>query len=365
MKSPEPFPAKHAKGFTVLELLVAVAVTAMLGVMLLTISNQVINTHGRTTADLETNDVANYVLDRIQEDLHCALYRNDGGVWMAATILPDTSNSGEWKNAGATPKPATNSLRLTPRDWPEGAEGDAVVMSSGQLRLADCRFGPAGTWFRFFAQPPQPDTASSGSSGARAISYQIVRHGLTGATASSPRYQLFRNDVSTKETFDAGYDLHPDSGAYAGGGNGPRQTGNVVNPIFTDGGGRSTDFCLAANVIDFGIRAYVIEPNSAGQRQLLQIFPDANATSGPQEYLATSTPAHRSDSGSPLANAFPDVIDVMVRILTHEGSGALAALEEGLVPPPSDVDASAYWWQLAEQHSRAYVRRIRILPSGL
>lgn len=93
------------RGFTMLELLVAVAVTAILATMLLTITRQVVVTHGQTSGNLETNQIANFVLDRIQEDLHCALYRNDGGAWMAATISEDTSTSGSWKTA-----PAQNQL---------------------------------------------------------------------------------------------------------------------------------------------------------------------------------------------------------------------------------------------------------------
>ncbi|MBT4222924.1 MAG: prepilin-type N-terminal cleavage/methylation domain-containing protein, partial [Opitutae bacterium] len=98
------------RGFTMLELLVAVAVTAILATMLLTITRQVVVTHGQTSGNLETNQIANFVLDRIQEDLHCALYRNDGGAWMVATISEDTSTSDSWKQA-STPKPPDESIR--------------------------------------------------------------------------------------------------------------------------------------------------------------------------------------------------------------------------------------------------------------
>ena len=89
-----------SSGFTVLELLVAVSVTALLAGMLLNITTQVVSTQTQASGDLETNQVAQFVLDRIQEDLHCAVYRNDGNVWMAATILEDNSNSGSWIEIG-------------------------------------------------------------------------------------------------------------------------------------------------------------------------------------------------------------------------------------------------------------------------
>ena len=79
----------NRKGFTLLELLVAVAVTGLLAALLLNITTQVVTTQTKATGDLETNQAAQFILDRIQEDLQCAVYRNDGNVWLAATILED------------------------------------------------------------------------------------------------------------------------------------------------------------------------------------------------------------------------------------------------------------------------------------
>lgn len=351
-----------------LELLVAVAVTAILATMLLTITRQVVVTHGQTSGNLETNQIANFVLDRIQEDLHCALYRNDGGAWMAATISKDTSTSGSWKTASSSkPTDESISIRLFPDDWDDGPT-DGYTDAKKQLHLQDCRFGVAGTWFRFFTQSPELDPDASVSSSVRAVSYQIVRHGLTGTPKSTPRYQLFRTDVSAKETFEAGYDLHPSKGKYLAGANDRRQPGNVVNPIFTDEAGKpATDFSLAANIIDFGIRAYIIEPTSSGKKYLRQIFPDVNATSGSgkYEYLATSNPAYRTNASSPLAQAFPEVIDLMVRVLTIQGASAISSFEDGLVTAPDGVSDDEYWWQLAEENSQVYIRRVRILATGI
>ena len=349
-----------------LELLVAVAVTAILATMLLTITRQVVVTHGQTSGNLETNQIANFVLDRIQEDLHCALYRNDGGAWMVATIAEDTSTSGSWKTA-STSKPTTESIRLIPDDWPD-CPTDAYTEAKNQLHLQDCRFGVAGTWFRFFTQSPELDPDASVSSSVRAVSYQIVRHGLTGASKSTPRYQLFRTDVSAKETFEAGYDLHPSKGKYLVGANERRQPGNIVNPIFTDESGKlATDFSLAANIIDFGIRAYLIEPSSSGSRYLQQIFPDVNATSGSgrYEYLASSNPAYRTNTVYPIAHAFPEVIDVMVRVLTTQGASAISSFEDGLITAPDGVSDEEHWWRLAEENSQVYIRRVRILATGI
>ena len=285
---------------------------------------------------------------------------------MAATIEEDTSGKASWKTAKAYEKPSAESLRLKPSDLVDpSSEQERYVQATKQVRLQDCRFGIAGAWLRFFTQAPELDPSSTGSSGVRAISYQIVRHGLTGAPNSEPRYQLFRADVSAKQTFDAGYDLHPSKGTFLAGSNGRRETGNVVDPIFVDNGKPSADFSLAANIIDFGIRAYLIESNISGRRFLQPIFPDVNATLAPYEYFATSNPTYRTNTDNPLAYAFPDVIDIMVRVLTSEGASAIADYEDGLISSPADISPEDYWWQLAEEHSQIYVRRVRILASGI
>ena len=91
-------PLTRTKGFTVIELLVAVSVTALLSGMLLLISTQVLETQSKSTSTIETNQIAQFVLDQVQEDLQCALYRNDGNVWMTISLLDDNENSGSWVN---------------------------------------------------------------------------------------------------------------------------------------------------------------------------------------------------------------------------------------------------------------------------
>ena len=141
---------------------------------------------------------------------------------------------------------------------------------------------------------------------------------------------------------------------------------NIITPIFNDSIGPSTDFSLAANVIDFGIRAYLIDENDEGTGHLRQIFPDVNdsssGSSSGYELLSTSDPSP-SSIGNP--HAFPEVVDVMVRILTTEGASVISAFEEGLLPVPEDFSEEEYWWELAEGNSEVYVRRIRVLPAGI
>ena len=138
---------KHLRGFTVLELLVAVSVTAILAGMLLNITSQVVKTQTQASGDLETSQIAHFILDRMQEDLHCAVYKNDGNVWMAASILEDKDNSGSWIEASYG-KPTAESLRITPSDWSDGPN-DLITQANNQLNLEDSRFGTGSTFFAF------------------------------------------------------------------------------------------------------------------------------------------------------------------------------------------------------------------------
>ena len=164
---------------------------------------------------------------------------------------------------------------MTANDW-EGPDGEAddIVLANNQWSLVDSRFGVGGTWLRFFSQAPELDPEADNTGGVRAIGYQLVRYGLTGSKTSKPRYQLFRSDVTAQETFEAGYDLDPIDGAYgAAAPDGIRVPKNIITPIFNDSIGPSTDFSLAANVIDFGIRAYLIDENDEGTGHLRTNFP--------------------------------------------------------------------------------------------
>ena len=366
------------RGFTVLELIVAVSVTAVLSGMLLLISRQVLETQSVSSAELERNQIAHFVLDQIQEDLQCALYRNDGNVWMAMSLLNESDNSGSWieSKKSSFAKPPLNSLRIIESDWPSDDLQDAEIDSLGQGPFAKSRFGLAGTWLRFFTQSPELDPQAKGDGAARAVSYQIIRYGITGSSNSRKRYHLFRSDVSAKNTFEAGYNLHPENDSWYGSDASnisvdpnflgtPRVPSTLINPVIEEGGDYlPTSFSLATNIIDFGIRAYHLEKNSFGTGNLVQIFPpidqDSSGNLLAEEFLATSHIPYQVIT-DPTFYLFPDVVDVMVRVLSEEGARILESFENGDFPNTEEVD----WWSIAEEHSKVYFRRIKIYGSGI
>ena len=365
---------KKQQGFTVLELMVAVAVTALLAAVLLNVSSQVLETQRLASGTLETNQVAQFALDRIQEDLQCALYRNDGNVWMAISVLETKENSGYWKLVDESDnkmgKPLEDSFRLLEGDWPENKKlPEDEYYSLGQGPFEKSRFGVGGVWLRFFTQGPELDQNAKNTGAARAVAYQIIRQGLTSSTTSSARYQLFRSDVSAKNTFEAGYNLHPDAEAYNPQAttnfdreNTPRLPSTITNPIIAEGSDYSSSaFSLAANVIDFGVRAYVLQKNSYGTGNLVQVFPaiDSSGNLLDTEFLATSHAAYQTLSNP--FHLFPDVIDLSIRVLTNEGARLMESLENGLIPTTEEQD----WWSIAEEHSEVYIRRVKIYGQGL
>ena len=136
MKAPylDSINTDKSRGFTVLELIVAVSVTAVLSGMLLLISNQVLETKSKSSAELERNQLAHFILDQIQEDLQCSLFRNDGNIWMAISLLSDKRNSGAWMEATKSElgKPSLDSLRIIESDWPTGDLLDSEIDPLGQ-----------------------------------------------------------------------------------------------------------------------------------------------------------------------------------------------------------------------------------------
>jgi hypothetical protein len=319
---------------------------------------------------LETNQVAQFILDRIQEDLQCAILRNDGNNWFVATVLgeeaPDNSDDPWSNNLEENPKPTGASLRITNHHLEhQGLAIGKIVEENKQGTLTESRFGKRGVWLRFFTQAPEVDPDAKNSGAARAVGYQIIRHGLISDSQDAPpRYQLFRADVSDENTLRAGYNLDPlfeDSESYGQDSQnqtGIRQTTLLKNPLVSMDGYLPTTFSMAANVIDFGIRAYTIEKRSDGSGFLEQIFPYVRESESTEEYELVC---------SSKGDSFPQVVDVMVRILTSEGASVIALFEEGKLPVPSSFTGNAedYWWELAEENSDVFVRRIKVFSNGV
>jgi hypothetical protein len=251
--------------------------------------------------------------------------------------------------------------------------------------LAEARFGQAGVWLRFFTTRRAANTGVSTVSAPVAVGYQIVRRptSINGAAAVVPRgYLLHRAEVrpatenNRPGTLEAGFNLDPTPAQptlYSQ--RSPGSTSNNDGTAYGDPFGlkvpgtntppRNLDAVIADNVIDFGVRCYVRDPNAPGGLRL--VFPAADEA-GRLGNSAAARLRGQLPSGSPVTAEnfnlhFPEVIDVMIRVLTDEGAAALANVERNQtplppVPPKYGNSVPQWWWGVAQENSRVYTRRI-------
>ncbi len=327
---------RPAGAFTLIEFLVAVTITLLIAGLMLSVTLSTLAIWRRQVAGHAQTASARQVFDLLERDLQTAVHRRDAAHWLAADIL-DTStalaNHGWLRSAGVM-KPANDGSL---RPLPSGEAGRGI-------RIEDARFGLSGVWLRFVAT-----NVESGGSLPSVIAYQIARRPVTGDTvAGNPapiRYNLYRSAVSNAETLANGYDVL--ATAYGSISNTPtnalsttyRQSRNVTNP--------SNANLLASNVVDFGCWFYV--RNAGGELQL--IYP-ATADDRSHQAIGQSMSAD---------SRFPEVVDVMARILSEEGASQVEAMERGLVVRPSEYANDAdWWWSVVEAHSAVFTRRIEI-----
>jgi prepilin-type N-terminal cleavage/methylation domain-containing protein len=322
------------RAFTLLEVLVAAALTAVLAALMLGILTQVLASWGRLSGRLSTAAQAGAILDQLESDLEAALLRADDNVWFAATVQHDQAGAGDAGMSGV--------------DWaantkPRGAMSLAIAPPDGRLESA--RFGQAGVWLRFFTTQPDSNASASNRSAPRAVAYQLVRRRVGDRFA----YQLFRSQVRPGDgvsTFSEGYDLF--SPAYTTPNGSAQHPGNVRRPNAT--------FLLGNHVVDFGVRVFV--PDGAGADVLA--FPVANE---PGQTFAATTRAGATPpgyEGRPVVRGFPVAVEAMVRLLDDETAQRIWNLESGRSPPLPGLTRDETWWHLVDTHGYVAVRRIAV-----
>ncbi len=355
-------PSKR-KGFTVIELLVAVGVTALLVALMINIVTTVLTNWNRTSGTLSSGNQARLILDQISQDLQGAILKTDGNVWLAASIQADVGTSGQsgtldenWTGG----KSATDSLE--------------VFTAVAEQNLEDYRFGQAGVWLRLFSIPsgdPTGTDVTASISAPRAISYQIVRRRVGGSGSDAQyAYQLFRAEVAphsdnlTKaaaSTFTVGYNLYTTtSPGYMEADSDPTHSGyagNIRSP--------NPDQVIASGVVDFGVRFYV--DNSSGVPT--EVFPvDRLNGGGAKAAFAATSDTNKSQpavGATPAIAAgntsygFPTVAEVMIRVLTPEGIRLLEAHENGV------TNLGDWWDDIVIPNSQVYTRRIDIKSTAL
>lgn len=291
------------RGFTILELLVALSITLVLAGMLLVTTTNLLQIWRRAHATASKSVDAKLVLDQLERDVQSAVSRIDGFDSIDVRLVDDLAGHG-WESSGAGAlKPSAESLLLVP---PPPSNGAVVSISNA-------RFGVSGAWLRLLASDYD---SSAGSPAPSTVGYQIVRR--RSGTNGPIGYALYRSKIGADDTFSS-----------------------VLGSAFTNTAPSalnrptSTDV-IASNVVDFGV--WIFAPDASGA--LERIFP----TSASQTSLATDS------AGKTLW--------VMVRVLSDEGATQLEAIEAGRVTVPAGKTAAEWWWEIVLANSQVFSRQI-------
>lgn len=354
-------------GFTLLELLVAAAITAALAGFVAIVVRNVGSTWSRASGRLSADAQARLVLDQLELDLQGALFRDDGNVWFAADVLDRTSNSSLWQVSAVNPKPSGS-----------GTNGSLQLTAPN---IVDARFGQAGVWLRFFTtrrgtnDGTSAATLASTASAPVAVGYQIIRRFVaTNPTNTNTAYLLHRAEARPAASgtgatarpgvLESGYNIT--AAAYTTSTSSTNNGTTTGDPrgVQVPGSARNLDAVIADNVIDFGVRCYVRDASQPGGLRL--IFPASaagalvnNGNARLRGQLPATLPPDQWGNLQPM----PEVVDVMLRILTPEGAALIANLERTQAPalqPPAKYNSNAqqWWWGVATENSRVYTRRI-------
>jgi len=304
------------KGFTILELIVAAAISTVLLMLAISLSTDVLDFWGHSQSKLSSHAQARVILETLSTDLESAVFDNEG-TWMAADILTNRSNSGKWQDASSSLQKPQDSLEID--------------FDDENIRPVDYRFGAAGTWLRFFSQPM--DGASSSDPGKLcAVAYQIIRR--SPIDGSAPSYNLYRSVVSATNTLDeaiedGGYHIDLFDGSSS-----QRNPGEVTTP-------NRTASLMGLNVVDFGILLYTQAP----QGGLKRIFPNQGQALSYRQNEETT----------------PVAADIYLRILTEEGRQRIDAYEDGRIAS----DDPEFWWNTVTQFSETFSRRVYFRSQAL
>jgi prepilin-type N-terminal cleavage/methylation domain-containing protein len=362
-------------GFTLIELMVAIGVTALLVSLMLTITINVMGGWNKSSGSLTSGNQARQVLDMLSRDLQGLVIRKDGNVWFAATLQDaQTDDGGDTGMTGDvlwTSKKPSSTLGNDPNSISTSFVIPDPVGSDPIPAIENYRFKQAGTWLRFFtsiADTNKADinggtTTDTHISAPRAVAYQIVRAPVVYGSKEY-RYQLFRSEVSSENSFVAGYDLF--AAAY----NSTAKITETNTPATIKGAGlirrpetASNDrrLVLANNVIDFGVRIFTRD--SAGLLNPTPDFPLGNlkgfaATKTLTDVLITKPLSDASLSTGEIATGFPAVVEVFLRVLTDEGVLQIENFETGQIP-------GGNWWDIALKNSKVFTRRIELKAYAL
>ncbi len=224
MKSYHDCPGRSSRGFTLLELLLAAALTASLVVILLAMATRAIELWERSAGQIEATRIGQRVLDQLEDDLECSGPVEPRVPWLTAQI--------------------------------GGSPGDSSIRLGGGSVGAD-RYGPGAMVLRLVTANQSLGRADE-SPLPVVVTYRITR--LPVGQEGAAVWLLCRFEADPTASFQSGFDLNADNPSEAGSANSPGEDPGLA-PLLRA--------ALGMGVVDFGIRVV------AGDETLFPATPDA------------------------------------------------------------------------------------------
>ncbi len=298
-------------GFTLIELIVALGITAVIGYFFVSIGRDFVAVWDNVGDSVARETEARAALDVIARDFESAFLREGTDVMFAATVLTNSSNAGSKWESSAASRPAGTGYD------PENHQ-----------------YGWAGCWVRMISAAPS----------LNAVGYQVIRSTIH-ADFGDPRYMLYRNVAQVEDTINNEFDLT--STPYV-------SAGAVVLP--------SRDNIMAVNVVDFGVRLYIYDssvddPSDVDAPDGLRlIFPADGASRLATTYSEGSGDHSASTFTGAYGARYPDVVEVFIRLLSEDGADELFEME--------DRGDNVRWYKVVEENSKLYRRFIVVRGKG-
>ncbi|MGJ3244010.1 MAG: PulJ/GspJ family protein [Opitutales bacterium] len=278
------------RGFTLVEILVASAIMALLTGLVLALTTNVLNVWNRSAGKLSANFQGRLAMDLLNQDLEAALFRNDGNQWFSAWVLD---------NLG-----------------PVTAQAAQVVF-----------YSPVTDW------PPEVPGSLS------AVSYRMGYASPFRAGSGYDQYNLYRAVIQPQVTFDRmlGEENGQDdlrASFWEGGGVDftPYSASGAASPTDTVTFSTATENIVSAHAVRFGLTLAYEDP---GTGDLLDFADLTNGDPVTDGALAVANVSYGPDlvvGGNTIPNGRPVYLDVRLTVLTDEGARLLRASIDGNAP---------------------------------
>lgn len=316
---------KHSdKGFTLIELIVSLAITSVIAVFVFGFATSLAKVWRSNESGVGTELDAQVALDQIAMDLESVIFAEKGVPMFAATGISysNRKDSNRWVDPSSTTGGRDETLDFKPQETLNEGDDDEKTIDVHH-------YGWAGTWLRFFTASPS----------FNAVSYQLIRRPAFN-NSSEPRYLLHRSLIRQDNTLAGNFDITATN----------YKDGNTANALQRP----RLDGVILEDVVDFGVRLYVFDRTAHSSEDapkgLWLIYP-ADAASN----VDVNDTVHlgKTSIGNTFSERYPDVVEVFIRVLDDVGSRLLYELEEGL---GGELDYDG----IVKKHGRLYSRMIRI-----